>query len=70
MIKQIKLFKNFSNHVFLGIKLDCQHQRRIVILLMIVLICCIANAIKNLKRGSSYTDSLDWMKRKKETINP
>lgn len=37
---------------------------------MNVLICCIANAIKNLKRGSSYTDSLDWMKRKKETTNP
>ena len=40
-----------------------------MILSSIVLICSMANVIKNLNCGGSYIDSPDWIKNKKATIN-
>ena len=41
-----------------------------VISYLIVLIYYIMNTIKIFKRGGSYIDSPDWIKKKNATINP
>ena len=46
MLNQMKLFKNFLNHLFLDMKLSWKVQWKVVILSLIALICCITNVIK------------------------
>ena len=52
MTKQFKLWKNFFNKFFLGIKLSWKDQRLILILYFVVFLYYIRNAIKFLNAAN------------------
>ena len=66
-VKQIKLLKNILNQFLINIKLNWRGSDFIFDYVHLLYYKCHKTIFK---RGRSYIDSPEWMKKKKSTINP